>query len=983
MLGTTPIAAVLGSCPPNTSDLPTLKQFVRATSDIGLALMLCAPGSKEPLDMRSSVAKRADDKAAQESAKEAGRPDWARVKSMSGLYLATTEIKTLDKYLTAARKRYPDEPLNFAIEVGRSRRIVVDCDTTEQREAFLRDAGLAGMNIPPTVQSPGAKNAAGEWVHYDGGHYYFTVPEGVELPTNVGMWTSPDGYAVLWRDRYVLIPPSTRAEGAYAQLGLEYPAPDWLLEKITAHGAARVPRAREDGDGELATVVDDWAEQVSWADLLGPLGWAQANRYDNCGCDVWTAPGPHDSPKSATTHDGGCSLGRYTEVNAPMHIWTHNPGEPFEEWISEKGTTTLTKLQVYALANHGGKIGEAMEALGMTESLSQAAALEFGLDVAGLHDSDTFEDMLKAGPPALDIANDTVPSTLLKGEEVTTAPADDRPVDPYVNPQCPHQDLTTAGRCTSCGVRVAECAHPNRCPEDPECCAVCGEQVWPKTTEEADDPWGPVKEAADEWPPTPAATVEVDNNSGTVGISGVIDGQTVTIDDVPAVDGTANPFAALAAAPSTEREEVPTPDQERAASLGFGLDDATTPPSGADEEETPTSESADTAPAEDADENDPAIFHPAEGSNLPRIMPFEHWRGYPKPEYAIEGLVEQGGLSMVFGPSGVGKSVVVIDMLCHIATGRRWHGRKTIQQKVLYMPGEGVGGAANRIEAWERAHGLTVGQSLLMAEDVIPAAASMEDWSTFARYVIDQKIGMIVFDTFARMAVGVDENSAKEVGAVVKRLGQISKYTKVGVMVVHHSSKGVMEARGSGALKGAMDSELVVTPVDKGAVTLPEGEGYTPIEVAISKQKNATAAVEPMQFLLSPFEDSVILTGPSGQIGDPMDQFVTVRKSAEPVIETATRIHQLAERFTQQGITRADAFTGVPMDDYHRTATNPERLWKLRIAEAVDLALKIGLLQTLSGTASGTRYIVTGMTRESARQKADGMAVADPSSATE
>ena len=81
--------------------------------------------------------------------------------------------------------------------------------------------------------------------------------------------------------------------------------------------------------------TDVTRKAMSLASILEPLGWTPAPRADSCGCAVWTAPGVHASPKSATAHDTGCTAGRYTETNAPLHIWTDNPAEPFDAWVAE------------------------------------------------------------------------------------------------------------------------------------------------------------------------------------------------------------------------------------------------------------------------------------------------------------------------------------------------------------------------------------------------------------------------------------------------------------------------------------------------------------------------------------------------------------------------------------------------------------------------------------------------------------------------
>lgn len=851
MLGSTPLAAVLGSAPPPDAPAARLKSFVKAAADQGLAILLCAPGTKIPVDVRSPVQRRKDDEAAQDAAREAGRYDWAKARSLAGAHLATTDPTLLGRYIDRYRKLHGDDaPINFAIEVGRSRLVVVDCDTTEQRQAFLTDAGITDT-VPPTVTSPGAKDhETGEWAHYDGGHFYFTVPAGTALPAETGTWTAAGGYAVLWRDRYVLIPPSVRPEGAYTLTGREYDVPEWLLERMGDHAARRVRAHTHHGEGlELGDAIDTWAENVEWTDILAPAGWTLTARPDRCGCDVWTAPGTHHSPKSATTHDSGCQLGRYTEVNAPMHVWTDNPGEEFEAWIAAHGgSKTLSKLQAVAVTTYGGDVGTACAEMGVLPS-KDSLALDLGVSA----------------------------SNLLGDLDLPPASEDEAEADRPGPAPCPHMSVSAIGRCFSCG-------------------AVVGDR------------------------PETAASAQAETTPD------------------------------LFAAPAGQNTPEPTSGDTAVA-------DGTFPDEGGEPE-----------PVEDE-----TILN-AESNGVPKIAPFDYWRDLPAPEYAIEGLVEHRALSCLIGPPGVGKSAVAIDMACSLVTGIRWQGRKTMRQRVLYLPGEGSSGAVERIKAWEEAHGLNVGQDLLMGDAIIQLAATKEDWATLAGYLLRQRVGLIIFDTFARMSLGLEENSASDVGRAVLRFDQIRKLTGAGVMVVHHTGKVGTSGRGSNALLGALDSEMLVTVGQWDASAF--GDGYEPIELTTTKQKNAARLRDPIPLMLTPHRTSVIVTGPSGKIGDPLDN-VTVAPLLvpEPVIETAIRLQEYAQRFTEQGVTRGDLVVGVQMDDYCAARKNPEIRWKQHVYEAVDLGLKTGLLETLTGKATGARYLASVATADQARRQVAGDAM--------
>lgn len=823
MLGATPLTSVLGSGVDNT-DHAAVRSFINAACGQGLALLLIHPNSKAPADMRTSRTKSSQDRAAQNAAKEAGRPDWQKVRSPSGLALATTDAKIVNRYLDEYIRIHGDDvPVNLAVEVGKSRLVVVDCDTKAQYEKFIAVA-QAPEGTSPTVTSPGQIGPNGDWAHKDGGHFYFTVPDGVELPKNLGAmtWGGEDGFAVLWDRRYVLIPPSSRPEGKYELTGRDYPLPGWLRDEILKVGEVRELRAAKmstaDDESDLTNSIDAWSETISWADILEPLGWSPSPRADACGCAVWTAPGNHASPKSATAHDSGCNLGIYTQTNAPLHIWTDHPGEPFEAYIDRTHSQTLSKLQAVAYAEFDGNVGAAMDSLDLIPPPDTIAS-ELGVDTR-------------------DMVNDVA------GEDV-----------------------------------AAEIVVPEPQPE-----------------------------------PQPEPELE----------------------------------------PQSEPEPEPQP-----------------------------SEPADDTFA-DGDDRDPDVWE-SNVNGVPTIAPFSHWLSLPPPEFVVDGLVEHGALVSVIGPPGVGKSTVALDMACHIATGMRWQGRDTLKTRVLYMPGEGLSGVVQRLRAWSALHKIDIATDLMLANNIIQLGASREAWGELAGYIIRNEIGLVIFDTFARMAVGLEENSATEVGKAVVRFDQIRRLTNAGVMIVHHTVKGNDQmSRGSSALNGALESEIAVlagwSAENIGAGDPPEGKELT---VITTKQKNAEQLQDGIPLLMRNYSkmdaaagiDAPVITGPGGSV-DPLEgDVVLARPIPEPIIETAIRIREFVDRFTEQGCTRSDIVTGVEPDPYTKTLKESAKRWRIKVNEAVDRGLWAGLLMTLEGASS--RYVSGTQTAEGARAMVTAAVITD------
>jgi hypothetical protein len=366
------LTVLLGGAP-KSGDHQAMRKYMHRLAEAGLAVMLVYPGSKLPADLREPTRKRAADRAAQKAAREAGRRDWHKVRSPAGLALATTDADALDGYLDRYVELFGDAvAVNLAVEVGCSGLVVVDCDTRDQLAAFLADAG-ADLGTQPTVRSPGQRGPGGEWVHSDGGHFWFVLPEGVDLPTGTGAMTigaaddDSSRYSVLWDRRYVLIPPSVRAEGPYTVTGEVHELPESLAERIAEHSRLRAERATRAGSRLAGSRVEAWGASVTWAGILAGSEWVASGRVDSCGCEIWTAPGLHASPKSATAHEPGC--GQWIDSpDPPLHIWTDHDIEPFGRRVAENGRRTVSRLEAVSAIYHDDQLGATMTALDLGDS---------------------------------------------------------------------------------------------------------------------------------------------------------------------------------------------------------------------------------------------------------------------------------------------------------------------------------------------------------------------------------------------------------------------------------------------------------------------------------------------------------------------------------------------------------------------------------------------------------------------------------------
>lgn len=356
---------VFGNVPAGDED--NLVRVAVGAVRAGWAVVVDRPGSKAPMCTLTARQAKAADKLARQAAEAAGDPSYARRRHACGLHHALSDDATARRVV--ARLVKDNGPVNLGLELGRSRLVVVDVDTADERDSFLTAWGDASDDPPPspTVLSPGARDKDGQWVHKDGGHYWFTLPDGIELPQGMGVLKGEGGWSVMWRDKQVLVPPSSRPEGTYRLVSAPMPLPGWLRALIVEQASQRLAQRSESVKRALSSdsSIDRWAATAAWGDLLEPDGWTDTGLIDNCGCPVWTAPGGHASPKSATAHDHGCD--RYDTIggHAPLHVWTDNPPEWVADALSAKGTSTITKLTYLAYRFHGGDNKVAVRELGI------------------------------------------------------------------------------------------------------------------------------------------------------------------------------------------------------------------------------------------------------------------------------------------------------------------------------------------------------------------------------------------------------------------------------------------------------------------------------------------------------------------------------------------------------------------------------------------------------------------------------------------
>ena len=182
----------------------------------------------------------------------------------------------------------------------------------------------------------------------------------------------------------------------------------------------------------------------------------------------------------------------------------------------------------------------------------------------------------------------------------------------------------------------------------------------------------------------------------------------------------------------------------------------------------------------------------------------------PPPDPLIDGILYRDTLAVLFGLPGSAKTFLALDWALQTASGSAWLGEFEVHQgPVVYFAAEGRGGLGQRIRAWLQARDLKPPAGFRLFPDAINLLDSAQidvvcEWATAARPVL------AVIDTLARAIPGADENSAKDVGVAIGAADRLRAASGATVLLVHHTAKDGLDARGSSALRGAVDTMVKV-----------------------------------------------------------------------------------------------------------------------------------------------------------------------------
>lgn len=190
----------------------------------------------------------------------------------------------------------------------------------------------------------------------------------------------------------------------------------------------------------------------------------------------------------------------------------------------------------------------------------------------------------------------------------------------------------------------------------------------------------------------------------------------------------------------------------------------------------------------------------------------------PEHEWLIDDILSAGDKCIIGGPSQSGKSFLAIHAGMCVATGTPFFGRNVKQGLVIYQAGEGARGVKKRLRAWRKQNDIAFSRKVpfVLLQGAVDLSRLDGDAEPLLAEIkqIEDIFGIpalaVFLDTLACVAIGSEENSARDMGIVFSNVAKINAATGAHVCLVHHMNAGGDKLRGSTAIYANIDQTIFV-----------------------------------------------------------------------------------------------------------------------------------------------------------------------------
>lgn len=193
------------------------------------------------------------------------------------------------------------------------------------------------------------------------------------------------------------------------------------------------------------------------------------------------------------------------------------------------------------------------------------------------------------------------------------------------------------------------------------------------------------------------------------------------------------------------------------------------------------------------------------------------------PTWIVDTLIPDASITIISAPPAQYKTWLAFDIAIKVASGEPvFEQFQTKKTNVLIIDEEsGLARTRHRLEQLGASGDAQIAVSSYHSFKLDEASAK-----SLIDYCKAQKVGLVIFDSLTRIHGG-DENSAKDMSAVMGELKRLAQ-ANIGVFLIHHNrkpgqfgGKGANEMRGSGDILAACDVQISVKrKVDSSIITV-------------------------------------------------------------------------------------------------------------------------------------------------------------------
>lgn len=211
---------------------------------------------------------------------------------------------------------------------------------------------------------------------------------------------------------------------------------------------------------------------------------------------------------------------------------------------------------------------------------------------------------------------------------------------------------------------------------------------------------------------------------------------------------------------------------------------------------------------------EPLVFGSAREETRYRLLDAAAVGSLPRLQWIIKGVFPAQGVCGIYGASASGKSFLALSCALAIASGAEWFGYRVNSAFVVYVVLEGEAGFKVRIAALHTTLEKSIPETLRLVINQAFNLTVQNDVADLAAAIVAMSNckPVVFIDTFNRASPGLDENSSKDMGAILQGLKALQSLTGGVVIFVHHTGKDATKGlRGHSSLFAALDGAIEVS----------------------------------------------------------------------------------------------------------------------------------------------------------------------------